>query len=86
MNLPRHRVTPGADSPMACRAFIHMSVKNYILTHPLFLSPTPPVVPSPKWSLLGPGAGGAVCVCAVTIIPSTEGSKAQGALLPPPPP
>ena len=48
VNLPGHKVTHGTDGPMACRAFIHMSTRNYILTHPLFLSPTPQVVYLPS--------------------------------------
>lgn len=73
---------PRGRRPHGIRAFIHMSMKNYILTHPLFLSPTPKyisqVVPPRPW-----GGG----VCAGTIVPSTERIQGPGySLLPSPSP
>ena len=63
---------PRGRRPHGLRAFIHMSMKNYILTHPLFLSPTPKwyisqVVPPRPWD------GG---VCAQTPFP--VGPESQG--------
>lgn len=74
---------PRGRRPHGLRAFIHMSMKNYILTHPLFLSPTPKwyisqVVPPRPWD-------GGVCVLGLSSRPQ-RGSKAQGALLPSPSP